>query len=167
MILPRGLCVLRSCMRPCVFILISFLSFLSIYLTYLKREGGGVVFQTVVSAEPGEHLISNPEWSAASRNKTSNLKTKRKERERERERIEKRCKAFISWWWVGVVDRGRKNKVEHKTWNFSSTGQTDNVVLWYSLHLTSSYFLLTFVSHFSPFVISSPSTERLPLTFPT
>lgn len=41
---------------------------------HLERERGGVVFQTVGSAEPGEHLINNPEWSAASRNKTSNLK---------------------------------------------------------------------------------------------
>ena len=28
---------------------------------HLEREGGGVVFQTVVSAQPGEHLINNPE----------------------------------------------------------------------------------------------------------
>lgn len=60
MILLRGLCVLRSCSMSLVFY---FYIYLSIYLSllYLEREGGGVVFQTVVSAEPGEHLISNPE----------------------------------------------------------------------------------------------------------
>lgn len=113
MILLRGLCVLRSCSMSLVFY---FYIYLSIYLSllYLEREGGGVVFQTVVSAEPGEHLISNPEWSAAGRNKTTNLKRGgKRERTRDIENV-KRAPRIYGGGVVGGIKFSTKPRAHHQ-----------------------------------------------------